>query len=134
MVVNYRCKKFYNIGPRWHPMSTLQLVFLLEICGRFYYIKLDCLKISQSVMKRLFKNCLTLIRNTGNNKGGSTTVLLTSCLTGLELVVCHWQFFYLQNRLIQTSQTGVQWYSDTSPYSIPCGIFLAHKNAMTGSK
>jgi hypothetical protein len=26
--------------------------------------------------------------------------------------------FYLQNRLIQTSQTG-QWYSDTSPFSIP---------------
>jgi hypothetical protein len=28
--------------------------------------------------------------------------------------------FYLQSRLIQTSQTGGQWYSDTSPFSIPC--------------
>jgi hypothetical protein len=29
--------------------------------------------------------------------------------------------FYLQNRLIQTSETGGQWYSDTSsPFSIPC--------------
>jgi hypothetical protein len=27
--------------------------------------------------------------------------------------------FYLLNRLIQTSQTGGQWYSDTSPFSIP---------------
>ena len=27
--------------------------------------------------------------------------------------------FYLQNRWIQTSQTGGQWYSDTSPFSIP---------------
>ena len=27
--------------------------------------------------------------------------------------------FYLQNRLSQTSQTGGQWYSDTSPFSIP---------------
>ncbi len=27
--------------------------------------------------------------------------------------------FYLQNRLIQTSQTGGQWFSDTSPFSIP---------------
>jgi hypothetical protein len=27
--------------------------------------------------------------------------------------------FYLQNRLIQTSQTGGQRYSDTSPFSIP---------------
>ena len=28
--------------------------------------------------------------------------------------------FYFQNRLIQTSQTGGQWYNDTSPFSIPC--------------
>ncbi len=28
--------------------------------------------------------------------------------------------FYLQNRLIQTSQTGGQQYSNTSPFSIPC--------------
>jgi hypothetical protein len=28
--------------------------------------------------------------------------------------------FYLQNRLIQTSQTGGQWYSYTFPFSIPC--------------
>ncbi len=28
--------------------------------------------------------------------------------------------FYLQNRLIQTSQTGGQWYCDTSPFSIHC--------------
>jgi hypothetical protein len=57
----------------------------------------------------------------GNTKGGSITVPLTSCLTGLESAV--WLltvFFYLQNRLIQTSQTGGQWYSDTSPFSIPC--------------
>jgi hypothetical protein len=27
--------------------------------------------------------------------------------------------FYLLHRLVQTSQTGGQWYSDTSPFSIP---------------
>ncbi len=32
--------------------------------------------------------------------------------------------FYLQNRLIQTSQTGGQKYSDTSPFSIPWRGFL----------
>jgi hypothetical protein len=32
--------------------------------------------------------------------------------------------FYLQNRLIQTSQTGGQQYSDTSPFSIPCSQIL----------
>jgi hypothetical protein len=35
--------------------------------------------------------------------------------------------FYLQNRLIQTSQTGGQLYSDTSPFSIPwLEIFLQY--------
>jgi hypothetical protein len=33
--------------------------------------------------------------------------------------------FYLPNRLIQTSQTGGQWYSDTSPFSISCCKYYA---------
>jgi hypothetical protein len=33
--------------------------------------------------------------------------------------------FYLQNRLIQTSQTGGQRYSDTSPFSIPWWKFYS---------
>jgi hypothetical protein len=32
--------------------------------------------------------------------------------------------FYLQNRLVQTSRTGGQWYSDTSPFSIPAAALL----------
>jgi len=64
-------------------------------------------------------SCLLWQSGAGNTKGG------TSCLTGLESVV--WQHpmttdnvcIYLQNRLIHTSQTGGQWYSDTSPFSIP---------------
>jgi hypothetical protein len=39
--------------------------------------------------------------------------------------------FYLQNRLIQTSQTGGQWYSDTSPFSIPCTILPTLVNLLT---
>jgi hypothetical protein len=63
---------------------------------------------------------------TGNAKGGSITVQLTSCLTGLESAVWQLKFFcfYLQNRLIQTSKTGGQRYSDTSPFSIPCIYIL----------
>jgi len=35
--------------------------------------------------------------------------------------------FYLQNRLIQTSKTGGQWYSDTSPFSILCyGLYCCN--------
>jgi hypothetical protein len=42
--------------------------------------------------------------------------------------------FSLQNRLIQTGQTGGQWYSDTSPFSIPCFyprlIFAGNENTL----
>jgi hypothetical protein len=36
-----------------------------------------------------------------------------SCMTAYNFC------FYLQNRLIQASQTGGQWYSDTSTFNIP---------------
>jgi hypothetical protein len=35
--------------------------------------------------------------------------------------------FHLLNRLIQTRQTGGQWYSDTSPFSVPCIHLRASK-------
>ncbi len=42
--------------------------------------------------------------------------------------------FYLQNRIIQTSQTGGQWYSDTSPFSNPWWIhIISMKAAMWSS-
>ncbi len=42
-------------------------------------------------------------------------------MTGLESAVMAAEnfCFYLQNRLIQTSPTGGQQYSDTSPFSVP---------------
>jgi len=46
-----------------------------------------------------------------NTKGVSITVLLTPCLTGLESAVGKLTIFVF----IQTSQTGGQRYSDTSP-------------------
>ncbi len=53
----------------------------------------------------------------GNTKGGSIIVLFDwfgiSCMT--TAIFC----FYLENILIQTSQTGGQRYSDTAPFSIP---------------
>jgi len=57
----------------------------------------------------------------GNTKGGSITVPLTSCLTGFGLVCFtnknkNCQLPYSQ---FQTKQTGGQQYSDTSPSSIP---------------
>jgi len=40
--------------------------------------------------------------------------------------------FYLQNRLIQTSQTGGQLYINTSPFSIPCHEPLAYDSKSEG--
>jgi hypothetical protein len=39
--------------------------------------------------------------------------------------------FYLQNRLIQTSQTGGQQYNDTSPFSIPWSVY---ENTLRGPR
>jgi hypothetical protein len=39
--------------------------------------------------------------------------------SGISCMITDNFCFYLQNRLIQTSQTGGQQYSDTSPFSIP---------------
>jgi hypothetical protein len=57
----------------------------------------------------------------GTLKVGSITVLLTCCLTGLEsaCMTADNFCFYLQNRLIQTVQTGGQLYSDTFLFSVP---------------
>jgi hypothetical protein len=46
------------------------------------------------------------------------TVPLTSCLTVLDLSVLQIKTKLSYNQF-QTSQTGGQWYSDTSPFSIP---------------
>jgi hypothetical protein len=49
-----------------------------------------------------------------NTKGGSITVPLFDWF-GIGCMTTDNFCFYLQNRLIQTSQTGGQQYSDTSP-------------------
>ena len=41
--------------------------------------------------------------------------------------------FYLQNRLIQTSQTGGQQYSDPSPFSIPWFVHSKVKPDLPGA-
>ncbi len=66
---------------------------------------------------------LKVISTPGNTKGGSTTVMFD--WLGISCKTSDNSCFYLQNRLIQTSQTGGQWYSDTSPFSIPWAHYLA---------
>ncbi len=46
-------------------------------------------------------------------------------LVGISCMTTKNFCFYLQNRLIQTSQTGGQQYSDTSPFSIPCSSLFS---------
>jgi hypothetical protein len=46
--------------------------------------------------------------------------ILKGILKGVSYMTPDNFCFYLQKRLVQTSQTGGQQYSDTSPFSIPC--------------
>ncbi len=64
---------------------------------------------------------MVLSANPGNTRGGSITVPLTSCLTGFgnSCMTTDNFCFYLQNRLIWTSKTGGQRYSDTYPLVFP---------------
>ncbi len=56
----------------------------------------------------------------GNTKGKyHCTVDLLFVWFGISCRTTDNFCFYLQNRLIQTSQIGGQWYSDTFPFSIP---------------
>jgi hypothetical protein len=58
---------------------------------------------------------------TGNTKGAKyhCTIDLLFDWFGISSMTTDNFCYYLQNRLIQTSQTGGQWYSNTSPFSIP---------------
>ncbi len=99
--------------------------------GRVFNYKLGCLGVMKVLSCMDTRSHLELkcfepviwgfLVESGNTKGGSITVPLTSCLTGLESGVWQMTFFlfYLQNRLIQISQTGGQRYGDTCPFSIP---------------
>ena len=59
--------------------------------------------------------------NPENTKGGGyhCTIDFLFDRFGISCMTTDNCCFYLQNRLIQTSQTGGQWYIDTSPFSIP---------------
>jgi hypothetical protein len=73
------------------------------------------------VFRQLFRLVLLNIQNPGNTKGEvSRTVNLLFDWFGISCMSTDNFCFYLLNRLIQTIQTGGQWYSDTSPFSIPC--------------
>ncbi len=101
-------------------------------CYRQLGVKIDCQQ-RGSICRTFFEspvawtiNVLWLTPVPGNTKGGSITVPLTSCFDwfGISCMTTDNFCFYLPNRLIQTSQTGGQWYSDTSPFNIPCLYYI----------
>jgi hypothetical protein len=89
---------------KWHWTKSIQC-FLSRICWTVPFWQ--------------FPLWLTYIWP-GNTKRGKShcTVDLLFDLYGISCMTTDNFCFYLQNRLIQTSQTGGQWYSDTSPFSI----------------
>ncbi len=62
----------------------------------------------------------------GNSKGGKyhCAIDLLFDWFGISCMTTDNFCFYLQNRLIQTKKAGGQQYSDTSPFSIHCHIYL----------
>ncbi len=69
---------------------------------------------------KYLKSSLLMV-NPRNTRGGKyhCTIDLLFDWFGISCMTTDNFCFYLQNRLIQTSQTGAQWYSDTSLFSIP---------------
>ena len=90
----------------------LQYIYL-DLQGRFPFWK------SQNEGDTFYPHPL-YFTNPGNTKGGSIIVPLTSCLTGFANKNKNCQLSY---SWFQTSQTGGQHHSDTSPFSIPWPIF-----------
>ncbi len=71
---------------------------------------------SHSVATIVNYNRKTLMVQAGNTNGGNhCTVDLLFDQFRVSCMTTHNFCFYLQNRLVQTSQTGGQWYSGTSP-------------------
>jgi len=108
----FRCGAQEEVGPRVCPMGCRGPLFIPN--------SLDVLKGNQRFLflwLHIFMSGIWV--QAGNTKRGSITVPLTSCLTGIESCQLTFFCFYLQNRRIQTSQTGGQWYKDTSPLVLP---------------
>jgi hypothetical protein len=82
-----------------------------------------CVTIFSYAIKWAILNLFSYRSNdtTGNTKGRKyhCTNDLQFDWFGISCITTDNFCFYLQNRLIQTSQTGGQWYSETSPFSIP---------------
>ncbi len=124
-----------NIFFKINLVSTLVLIFFQSVNDKLllrgqFLAKFSTLEVAvfmHTIDFAMYQNCLTYswklgssvsppCIQPGNTKRGSTIDLLfdrfgISCMTTDNFC------FYLLNSLIQTSQTGGQQYSDTSPFS-----------------
>ncbi len=107
---NYLLKYTHNETKSPKPIAHqhTNIIFLLLTCT---------IKLFRTIINSLPKKART--RKYQSGKYHCTVDLLfdwfgISCMTTDDFC------FHLQNRLIKTCQTGGQWYSDTSPFSIPC--------------
>ncbi len=94
----------------WNSITCLHLLFYYYLADRTIY---------RLRFELVWSGCMCV----GNTKGGGKyhcTVDLLFDWFGISCMITDNFCFYLQNRQIQTSQTGGQWYSDNSPFSIPC--------------
>jgi hypothetical protein len=109
--VNYGQKKFYNIGP-WRCRSAWWCR------SRREHPEVSCRSGPPFSPLNSVVHCInTWLQGILKRKNYCTIDLLIDWFEFICMTTDNF-CFYLQNTLIQTSQTGGQWYSDTSPISI----------------
>jgi hypothetical protein len=126
-------KSFIRLTPGWSPcwgecrawQSARHQLEFLEIFEMDKFSSKFCLQFQKSFHHFFYPNDSNSIQtwtlDQGILKGKyHCTVDLMFDWFGISCMTTDNFCFYFQNRLIQTSQTGGQQYSDSSPFSIPC--------------
>ncbi len=94
--------------------SVISIIVIWDVQSLRHFV---CLSLESVSLTCKYETMLTLTNTLAREY---CTVDLLFDLFGISRMTTDNFCFYLQNRLIQTSQTGGQQYSDTSPFSIPC--------------
>ncbi len=120
--INYSRKKFYGKGRGCHGPKVL---YIKGHCRIFWWWPTKVTKLWPLLSKGFIRGSFvdgddiaSLDQRILKGKYHCTVDLLFEWF-GISSMTTDNFCFCLQNRLIQTSQTGGQWYSDTSPFSFP---------------
>ncbi len=115
--LNWTIKPFHQLSLNWKVK-----VWAGNTNWRVNLSTVDLLiKVACFIREKIFCNIISSLTKPGNTTRGKyyCTVDLLFGWFGISCMTTDNCCFYLQNRLIQTSQTGGQQYSNTTPLSVP---------------